>query len=199
MERDQRIVFSLVGGFCGYWGLRWLGVPFETMVSIVLAVAITLVIGWPIGRLLGGWLARSADVDAPGFRIVAWSNLVAWLLPPVGMTVSVLSKRLARESVHNEGHFEMLSVLGFVLTVGNAGLGAALVSQGLLASPPAPPAPIVATTTERSWPRCQFASIEHWSFEDVATYCDNNYQPTAEEMREFERLSAEYEAQQAAG
>lgn len=160
----------MLAGFLGYWLLRYLGVPFETMLAASLAVGLALVIGYPLGTLVGYFLSRDGHVDSVGYRGAAWANLVVWLVPVLGTTMSAITYQFSRRSASNEQLYRRLSTIGGLLAIATAGLGGALEmteraeARGMAQSG--------SYAAERSPERCPYAAREAWSREEVQAYCE---------------------------
>jgi len=115
---------ALVVGFGGYWLFRFSGVPFHTMVSAVSAMAIALGIGAPLGLVVGHLLSSDGQVDTKAYKIVAWGNLVGWLVPAIGMCLSFITWQFSRRSEESPYFYKILSNIGGLLAMTSAAIGA---------------------------------------------------------------------------
>ncbi len=152
------------------WLLRVGGVPGETVAAATFAAAFAVVIGYPLGWLAGHFMARDGDVETGGFRLVAWANLLSWLVPVVGMALSAVTWQFSRHAQAKRRLYMWLSTAGGSLAAVNAGFGGAttpLQSQAT-STQQAAIAPLAA---ERSKSRCAFAAIEAWPAEDFERLC----------------------------
>src|SRR3569623_889809 len=151
----------------------------ERKAAIGTAVAI-MAIGYPLGRVVGWFLARDSDVDETGFQVVAWANLLCWLVPVIGATISAMTWRFARQSGEHGVRYACLGALGAWSTIGFAVYG------GWHATPaiPAPVAvsaeapavggnyvtssePITIPYGPHTRERCPYSLLEHWPASDV--------------------------------
>lgn len=121
-------VLKALIGFGGYWLFRYSGVPFETMVSALIAITIAMLIGAPIGLVVGHVMSSDGDVDTTICRLIAWGNLVAWIIPAVGLCLSFITWQFQRRSETSSGIYKVLYNVGGLLSMASAGVGAALVS-----------------------------------------------------------------------
>ena len=137
-------------GLGGYGLARYAGVPLQTALAAVFALCVATIIGYPIGLLVGHFISRDSDVDTPGFRLIAWANLLAWIVPAVGMALSAMTWLFFRRSEENRTLYWWLSLAGGLLALASAAVGG-----GMAAS-------------QRTVDRCPFAAREHWSNADLA-------------------------------
>jgi uncharacterized membrane protein len=150
-------------------------VPLGSMLAAAFAIGIALVIGLPIGLLIGHLMSRDSDVDTTAYRVVAWTNVVAWLIPAIGMVVSAMTSMFSRRSDTSRHLYGILSCVGGILALANAAIGAGLTysartsTTGEMASASSEQ---VFTSGDRSTERCPYAAREAWSDADVRTYCN---------------------------
>lgn len=155
------------------------GASEERRLAIGTAVLLMAVIGYPLGRLLGYFLARDGDVDARGYQIVAWASLLGWVVPAIGAAISTMTWRFALRSRDNGIRYACLSTAGTFLAIGFAAYGAwtsvppaatAHVPIGASTAPAGRSDPVLSSgphTTQR----CAFSYLERWPAQDVETYC----------------------------
>lgn len=158
-------------GFLGYFLFRLVGVSFETMLTEIISIVVALVIGCPLGLLAGHLISRDSDVDTTAYRVIAWANLVSWLAPVIGMTVSSITYQFSRRSYIKRKQYWWLSFVGGMLAFANAGIGGAIEMTRHREGIPTTPIDGHSLTAERSAARCAFAAQEAWSNADFETYC----------------------------
>jgi len=166
-----KIGIATLAGFSGYFLFRLDGVSFETMLAAIISIAIAMVIGCPLGLLAGHLISRDSDVDTTAYRVIAWANLVSWLVPVIGMTVSSVAYQFSRRSYAKQQLYWWLSLVGGMLAFANAGIGGAIEMTAQHKGLPTTPIDRHSSTAERSAARCAFAAQEAWSNADFETYC----------------------------
>jgi hypothetical protein len=171
-----QMAVGIAVGFMGYILLRFSGVPPETCAAAVFGMMFALLIGWPIGTLVGYLLSRDSEVDTKAYRVVAWGNIVAWVIPVVGMTLSTATYQFSKRSDTSRHLYSIMAWIGAVLAAANAGFGAGYANyqnRGGLARMELNRASGNAGTVtgERSFERCPFAAREAWSKEHVEKHC----------------------------
>jgi uncharacterized membrane protein len=150
----------------------YFGVPFDTMLAGAAAVGFAVLIGYPLGLLVGHFVSRDSDVDTTAYRIVAGGNVVAWIVPVAGMTLAAATTRLARQSDATPTFYLVLARVGAFLALANAGIGGAKAYQQHHYGTPAPSQMVIRPAdTPRSTERCPYAAQEQWSHDDVVRYC----------------------------
>lgn len=159
-------------------------VPTEAKMAALFASVLVAVVGGLIGGLAGWYLARDADVDSKGFKIIAWLGLIAWVIPIVGGTLATMTYMFKRRSTFNESFYNNLGNIAGLLAVTNAMIGGGWEAyDGLAAKQAARSQTAMSATLElrginpeemtgkRSTERCQYAALESWSREDLDRYC----------------------------
>jgi len=136
---------GLLIGMGGYGLARYAGVPLQTALAAVFALSLAAAIGYPIGLLVGHFISCDSDVDTPGFRVIAWANLLAWIVPAVGMALSAMTWLFYRRSEENRALYWWLSLAGGLLALASAVIGGGIAAN------------------QRTIDRCPFAAREHWS------------------------------------
>jgi hypothetical protein len=171
MEKNGNVALFFLG-LIGYFVLRyWIGLSLSVMVAAALGIGIAVAIGWPLGALTGHILSRDSDVDGRAFQLVAWANLVAWIIPIVGMTVSYMTTRFSKQSDYYQLRYWLLASIGGLFAVANAGWGSASAQIAKEQITLVEQSDGVRSGGVRSTERCEFAAIERWSNEDFERYC----------------------------
>jgi len=178
------IILCMLYGFGASVLAGYFGVPFEVRVAGFLACVLIVVIGGPLGAIVGYFLAKDADVDTKGFKIIAWSGLIGWLIPVVGATLASMAYMFKRRSTFNEGLYNNLSNIVGLLAITNAMIGGGWAAYDGLAAKQADSSSSGMSgalerrgiepqeiTGERSTDRCKYAALEDWSREDLDRYC----------------------------
>lgn len=178
------LVLSLLFGFGVSALARYLGVPFEARMAALLAAIFIIVIGCPLGALVGYFLAKDADVDTQGFKIIAWSGLIGWMIPIVGAMIATMAYMFKRRSTFNESFYNNLANIAGLLAVTNAIIGGGWAAYdglavkqiessdtGLFGALEGHGIDQQELTGERSTARCKYAALEGWSREDLDRYC----------------------------
>ena len=109
-----------------YWTLRAIGVPPFSLLILFLSLAAFGFVGWISGRVLSHYV----DGDGRGPQIAAWSLLIAWLIPPVGIALSAAVGQLAEASSTRKYLLKGLSSLGVYASIVNGALGVWRVTVG---------------------------------------------------------------------
>lgn len=164
------IVMALVA--ISYLMIRlYFRVPFGVMLAGLIAVLFAFAIGWPIGFLVGRYLSRDADVDTTAFKVVAGVNIVAWIIPVVGVALSTMTLQFSRRSDAMPVYYWVLAAIGGWGAIANAGIGGAHEMQMRENRAQALEIGGVVDSGERSRARCAYAAREVWSAEDFEKYC----------------------------
>lgn len=171
MSRGAWLIGTAFG--LGLWFVPrvFFDIPLEAMLAGLVAIAVAAVIGFPIGLLAGHFLARDADVDATSYRIVAGTNLVAWLVPIVGFTISGITWQFWRHSETKRALYCGLSNIGGVIALMVAGVGGIQTYMARQALAGVPDITASSGSTVHSTARCAYAAIEAWSDADFERYC----------------------------
>lgn len=181
----MNIGLKVAAGFLAFWVLRWVGVPIETFLTLLVVWAI----GWPVGWIIGSRIQDGADVDNARYKTIGWANLVLWIIPIAGVIGARLSSSVGQQSTKNEFFYDGMSVIGYGLVIANVAFSVPLLmdeanqaeSSEVFAeygdAKVLPPG-------ERSFARCPYAAAEGWSQIEVEIYC--NREPTEEDLMAFE-------------
>jgi hypothetical protein len=159
-------------------------VPFEAKMAALFGSILVVVVGGIIGGLAGWYLAKDADVDTTGFKIIAWFGLIGWVIPIVGGTIATMSYMFKRRSTFNESFYTNLGNIAGLLAVTNAMIGGGWEAYDGLSAKQANSSQTAMSATlqrhgidpeemtgERSTERCQYAALEAWSREELDRYC----------------------------
>lgn len=101
--------------------------------SFVLAYALSSYIGWVallfvapvvIGIWFPSWYFKKKNSNKGLIKWLAWSNLVSWLVPLLGLltSISTFSSQPFTE-IESKGKFKILAMIGILLSIGNAAIG----------------------------------------------------------------------------
>jgi hypothetical protein len=166
-----RFIFCTVMG-AGLVAARLaLGIPYEVMQAGMFAALLAILIGGPLGWLVGWCVSRDSDVDTTPFKVVAGANLVAWAVPVVGMALGVISLQFSKRSDGKRIYYWVLGAIGAWGAIANAGIGGAHEMQMRQIRAQALEIGGVVDSGERSRARCAYAAREVWSAEDFERYC----------------------------
>jgi len=102
-----------------YWTLRAMGVPPLALLLLFLSLAAFGLVGWVIGRVLSHYV----DGDGRGSQIAAWSILVVWFIPPLGVALAAAVGQLAEVASRRKYLLKGLSSIGVYASMVNAALG----------------------------------------------------------------------------
>jgi hypothetical protein len=106
-------------GMGGYFLLRQMGIPMMS-VAVVLAWAVGIMaVGWLVGRIL----SNSLDCDSNAVQALSWSQLAAWIIPPLGLFLSMATWELAGASNSNGLKMRMLAGFGGLAAIACGGIG----------------------------------------------------------------------------
>lgn len=163
---------GLIIGF-GVWFVPriFFDVSFEAMLSAFLAAVIAAAIGTPIGLLVGYFFARDTDVDSTPHVIFAGMSLIAWIIPIAGFCLSVVAWSFSRRSETRSTFYFVLSNVGGLLAMINAGLGGATAYSARHDAEVAAEAGVTGAATVHSKERCAYAAVEAWPAADFERYC----------------------------
>jgi hypothetical protein len=177
-------ILCLLYGFGASVLAGYFDVPAEVRLAALMASVLVIVVGGLIGGLAGWYLAKDADVDSIGFKIIAWSGLIGWVIPFVGGTLATMSYMFKRRSTFNESFYNNLSNIAGLLAVTNAMIGGGWAAYDGLAAKQTYNSQSAMSATlerhgidpseityERSAERCKYAVIEVWTKEDLDRYC----------------------------
>jgi hypothetical protein len=67
--------------------------------------------------------SKNNSVDAIGVKIIAWSSLITWILPFLGMITAAATLAARAKSVSNDKLYLILGSIGIALSIVNGGLG----------------------------------------------------------------------------
>lgn len=137
-------------------------IPPDEMHAAWFAILVMFVIGWPIGLLVGRLLANNADVDAIPFRVIAGANLVAWLVPVVGMLLSNMTLQFSKRSDTKRIYYWTLAAIGGWGAIANAGISGGNQFR-----------------FDQIQESCRAASPANWSREDIENFCLRGIKPTS--------------------
>jgi len=156
----------------GYWLFRMMfDVPFDMVIAGVFAMAFALAIGCVIGYPVGYFLSRDGDVDGTAYRVFACTNLLAWIIPVLGATLSAITYMMSRQSHDRRILYYALSTIGGLLAMGNAAWGGATAQAESNRLARAVEIFGVDPNSPRSTERCPYAAREAWSAAEVDRYC----------------------------
>ena len=166
------IAVKICAGFLVFGLLGLFGYSREPLIAALIVFAI----GWPIGWVLGSFIKDDTDVDVGRFKAIGWANLIAWIIPVVGIIVARLSASVGNESIKSKFFYDGMSIVGYGLAIFNVALYTPLTEaeerelEQYYAEQPADLS--IPTGGERSSDRCEYAAIEGWSQIEVEVYCN---------------------------
>jgi hypothetical protein len=114
--------FGMILGMGGYWILRAAGIHMFAIMGLLAVLGVSVGLGWLGGRIL----SHRLDGDGPAAQVIAWAQLVTWLLPPAGMFLSALSWELSRAAYNRRALLMVLSTVGGLGSLANAVTGLVL-------------------------------------------------------------------------
>ena len=169
---SERWWIGAVIGF-GLWHVPrvFFGVPSGAMLSGAVAIAIAAGIGFPVGLFAAYYLTRDEEVDTLFCRVIAGTNLVAWVIPVAGFAVSVITWQFSRHSRTAHVLYCGLSTLGGLIALAKAGIGGVHAYTSPQDLTPAADMSASSGPAEHSTERCAFAAIESWPDADFNRYC----------------------------
>ena len=123
-ENSLRYYFEVaIGWFLGYLIVKILGPIF----FFIFLIAVL------IGLYFPGWYLKKTNVNKQLIKGIAWSNVITWFLPPLGLMVSIATFGFSySEKVEDRQKYKKLAIVGFVLSILNSILGAVLTLLGIL-------------------------------------------------------------------
>ena len=123
MDRTWQTTLAVVAGIAGFLLFRFSGWSVDTKLAVSVAIAIAA-IGYPIGWLVGRYIANDADVDGKGFMTVAVIGAFGFVVPVAGMAMSAVIWQFYKQSEQHRLLYAGLSSLVCILAAGNAVHGA---------------------------------------------------------------------------
>jgi hypothetical protein len=135
-------------------------IPSDVMHAATLAGLLIVAIGWPIGFILGRYLSHDSDVDTRAFKVVAGVNLIAWLIPVIGMVLSTMTLQFSKRSEAARIFYWSLAAIGGWGALANAWISGA--SQFRF---------------DQIQESCHAAVPKNWSPQDVENYCLRGINP----------------------
>ena len=155
-----------------------LGMSHDHIMAAYSGILVVAIIGCAIGFATGRLLSQDTDVDGRLYRAIAWSNLVLWIVPAVGITMSAITYEFHKKSYATARTYRALSLIGAILASAYAGISGVEAfnrhsALALAVESSAAPMELHATpaNTQRSTERCPFAAQEGWSHADAVKYC----------------------------
>jgi len=123
-EKSLAYYFSVaISFFLGYLIVKILG-------PIILFVFLIAVL---IGIYFPDWYLKRTNVNKSFIKGIAWSNVISWFLPPLGLMVSIATLSFSySQKVEDTQKYKKLAIVGLTLSIINSILGAALTILGVL-------------------------------------------------------------------
>lgn len=91
--------------------------------SFGLLILLALVLGWLASKLANRYI-KKGKIKRNVLKLWAWSNLITWLIPVVGIFTAVFTLKIFMNMRHKEKLFQVLAIIGLCALVINAGVGA---------------------------------------------------------------------------
>ena len=77
-----------------------------------------------IGLFFPGWYLKRTNINSSLIKGIAYSNLITWFLPPIGLMTSIATFSFSSsEKIENRQKYKKLAIVGIVLSVINSVLG----------------------------------------------------------------------------
>ncbi len=108
------------------------------LVTTIIAIAIgrylglayfILLIPAAIGWWLGGVVGKKESFKMINF--IAWSNVLTWLLPPLGLATAAFTLNYNENSSDKSKKWNTLAIIGIVLSIANGIIGIAMKTGNL--------------------------------------------------------------------
>jgi hypothetical protein len=138
----------------------YFNIPSDVMHAATLAGLLVVAIGWPIGFLIGRYLSHESDVDTQAFKVVAGVNLIAWLIPVVGMVLSTMTLQFSKRSDGARIFYWSLAAIGGWGALANAWISGANQYR-----------------VDQIQASCHAAAPTNWSQQDIENYCLRGINP----------------------
>lgn len=100
------VVGILVGKYIGILGL------------------ILYVVAGGIGYVFGQVYSKSKKINKNVIEIICWSNVLTWLLPPLGLMTGFATWQFSETLVNRRRRYLTLSIIAIILSLGNGFWGA---------------------------------------------------------------------------
>lgn len=92
----------------------------EKAYSAIFATVIGAGIASLLTTLLGSWYIKRGKYNERALRILFWLNIVAWIIPFLGLFISFLSGYInARNNGADRNKYRLLGIIGLVLSLGH--------------------------------------------------------------------------------
>ncbi|MEM7688027.1 MAG: hypothetical protein AAF291_03315 [Pseudomonadota bacterium] len=170
----MNIAVKICAGFLVFGLLGLFGYSREPMIAVLFVFAI----GWPIGWILGSFIKDGTDVDVGRFKAIGWANLIAWIIPIVGIIVGRLSASVGNESIKSKFFYDGMSIVGYGLVILNVALYTPLTDAAKREvnqyNAEQPADMVIPMKGERSSERCEYAALEGWSEVEFEIYCNRD-------------------------
>lgn len=73
-----------------------------------------------LGYSLSNWYVKREKVNFKLIKLIAWSNVCAWLLPPLGVFTGISSVNFSSCDTEQKTKFKTLGIVGVTLSLINA-------------------------------------------------------------------------------
>ena len=122
-EKSPLYYFATAIGFLlGYLIVRILG-PISFFIFLIPVL---------VGLYFPSWYLKKENVNKSLIKGIAWSNVITWFLPPLGLMVSITTFGFSRsDKVEGRQKYKKLAIVGFVLSIINSLSGAVLTMLGV--------------------------------------------------------------------
>jgi len=111
-----------IGFFLGYLIVKILGPIF----FFIFLIAVL------IGLYFPNWYLKKENVNKSLIKGIAWSNVITWFLPPLGLMVSIATFGFSSsEKIEDRQKYKKLAIVGLTLSIINSFLGAVLTMLGV--------------------------------------------------------------------
>lgn len=120
----MRNAFCLIGLFIGLIGYWFLGDSFPERFGTAIGVIVITIPSCIVGWLVALALRNRIDADSDAADIIAWTSLVWWIFPPLGIVTSSLVWSWSKLTERREARFLILSAVCALASMVNMAIGA---------------------------------------------------------------------------
>ena len=106
----QNRIFTFLSVVAGYIIGKYLG----------LLVVIIFISAFFLGQKLPQWYFKKERINISLINYIAWSNILAWLLPPLGIMIGVATLDFKNHIPSNNKKYKVLAIFGILASLLNA-------------------------------------------------------------------------------
>lgn len=106
-------VAGLIAGVIGFMMSKYLG--FLTVILFLIPIV--------VGFKFPEWYMKRTKISYKVIKLIAWSNMITWFLPPLGVLTGFCALRFSNFINDQKLKYRVLGIIGIILAFANAALG----------------------------------------------------------------------------